>query len=220
MELRQQLLDGVRGSSLTPGRLREVQVHIGSHRDDLASARFVPPPPDFVRDLLENLCTYISAEDDLPLLARLAVIHYQFETIHPFMDGNGRIGRLIMPLILREWGYLEFPLLYLSEYFEENRETYIDLMLAVSQKKRLEIMDSVRSRRYRIPGAGSYAPGPTLAHAPRAPESPICPGPSSGHHSPDRGWLVRAPCNHCTTSCRSSRNHDPRRTNCPRQIDG
>lgn len=132
MELHQQLLSGVRGSTLKPGQLRTVPVHISGM--DLVSARFVPPPPEFVRDLLGNLFAYIADGDDLPPLARLAVIHYQFETIHPFMDGNGRTGRLMMPLLLREWGYLELPILYLSEYFEEHRETYIDLLLSVSQK--------------------------------------------------------------------------------------
>lgn len=132
MELHQQLLSGVRGSTLAPGQLRTVPVHISGV--DLVSARFVPPPPEFVRDLLDNLFSYIATGNDLPPLARIAVIHYQFEAIHPFMDGNGRTGRLMMPLLLREWGYLDLPILYLSEYFEEHRETYIDLLLAVSQK--------------------------------------------------------------------------------------
>ncbi|HEU0163399.1 MAG TPA: Fic family protein [Thermomicrobiales bacterium] len=134
MELHQQLLSGVRGASLNPGALRSVQVHIGSGGNDLSRARFVPPPPDFVRDLVENLCNYIQNGNDLPFLVRLAVIHYQFETIHPFMDGNGRLGRLLMPIILGAWGRLDLPLLYLSEYFEDHREEYIDLLLAVSQR--------------------------------------------------------------------------------------
>jgi len=133
-ELHQQLLQGVRGSSMNPGRIRMVQVHIGDEGGDLSTARFVPPPPELVRELLENLCDYIEHADDLPFVVRLAVIHYQFETIHPFMDGNGRLGRLIMPLLLGMWGYLDMPLLYLSEYFEDNREKYMDHLLAVSQR--------------------------------------------------------------------------------------
>jgi Fic family protein len=109
MELHQQLLTGVRGASLNPGALRLVQVHIGGRSGDLVSARFVPPSADFVRDLVENLCNYIQDGDDLPFLVRLALIHYQFETIHPFMDGNGRLGRLLMPIILGAWGHLDQP---------------------------------------------------------------------------------------------------------------
>ncbi len=133
MELHRQLLSGVRGSGMNPGSLRNTQVHIGAAGEPFSRARFVPPPPDFVRDLLENLCTYIEHEDDLPSLVRLAVIHYQFETIHPFMDGNGRLGRLLMPIILGHWGKLDLPLLYLSEYFEDHKREYVDHLLAVSQ---------------------------------------------------------------------------------------
>lgn len=134
MELHRQLLQGVRGSNMSPGSLRNVQVHIGVAGQPLTQARFVPPPPDFVRELLENLCVYIEQSDNLPSLVRLAVIHYQFETIHPFMDGNGRLGRLLMPIILGHWGLLELPLLYLSEYFEDHKREYVDHLLAVSQQ--------------------------------------------------------------------------------------
>lgn len=134
MELHQQLLSGVRGSTMNPGALRHVQVLIGNRNDDLLHARFVPPPPEMVRDLLEDLCRYIEARSDLPLPVRLALIHYQFEAIHPFMDGNGRLDRLLMPLILGTWGALDIPLLYLSEYFEDHRDEYIDALYAVSQR--------------------------------------------------------------------------------------
>lgn len=134
MELHQQLLAGVRGSTMNPGALRSVQVIIGNRNDDLQGARFVPPPPEMVRGLLEDLCRYIEIESDIPTLVRLAVIHYQFEAIHPFMDGNGRLGRLLMPLILGTWGALEHPLLYLSEFFEDHRDQYIDALYAVSQR--------------------------------------------------------------------------------------
>lgn len=132
MELHQELLAGVRGATRRPGELRNVQVVIGSRGDDVASARFVPPPPDQVRALLESLCAYTMSPHAIPSLVRLAMIHYQFETIHPFEDGNGRLGRLMMPLILGSWGMLDLPLLYLSEYFEDHRDRYIDALYAVS----------------------------------------------------------------------------------------
>jgi Fic family protein len=133
MELHRQLLAGGRGAHQHPGELRDIQVMIGSHGDDLQSARFVPPPPDRVRPMLQDLCTYIESADDVPSLIRIALIHYQFETIHPFRDGNGRLGRLLMPLVLGIWGDLDLPLLYLSEYFEEHRDEYIGQLLRVSQ---------------------------------------------------------------------------------------
>jgi Fic family protein len=134
MELHKQLLHGVRGADLSPGQLRSSQVHIGAMGAPFSRARFVPPPPEFVRDLLENLCAYIEESDGLPLLTRVAIIHYQFETIHPFMDGNGRLGRILIPIMLHHWGHLDLPLLYVSEFFEENKQEYMDRLLAVSQQ--------------------------------------------------------------------------------------
>jgi len=132
MELHQQLLAGVRGSTKNPGQLRAVQVFIGTARDDAASARFVPPPSEMVRTLLDDLCTYIVDHQQYAPLVRVALMHYQFETIHPFMDGNGRLGRLMIPLALGLWGELELPLLYLSEYLEDHREEYIDHLYTIS----------------------------------------------------------------------------------------
>ncbi|MGC4108024.1 MAG: Fic/DOC family N-terminal domain-containing protein [Thermomicrobiales bacterium] len=134
MQLHQQLLSGVRGSDKQPGRLREVQVFIGSNRDNAASARFVPPPPERVRGLLDDLCTYIVENRRYASLIRIALIHYQFETVHPFMDGNGRLGRLLIPLSLGLWNELDMPLLYLSEYLEDHRDEYIDRLYAVSTR--------------------------------------------------------------------------------------
>lgn len=133
-ELHQQLMDGVRGAARNPGNLRTIPVLIGGPHDNLLGARFVPPPPAEVPELLEDLNRYTSASDALPALVRLALIHYQFETIHPFEDGNGRLGRLLMPLILGSWGLLEQPLLYLSEYLERHRDAYIDRLYRVSQR--------------------------------------------------------------------------------------
>lgn len=128
------LMSGVRGADKNPGQLRGVQVVIGRRGRDAQDARFVPPPPEFVRPLLDDLCAFVNQSKGIPDLVRLALFHYQFETIHPFEDGNGRLGRLLLPVILGQWGKLRQPLLYLSEYFEDNRDTYVDLMLEVSQR--------------------------------------------------------------------------------------
>lgn len=115
-ELHQQLMSGVRGSTKGPGALRAAPVLIDGPGDDLLKACFVPPPPADMPGLLEDLATFIAAPSPLPALTRLALIHYQFETIHPFEDGNGRLGRLLMPLMLGAWGLLEQPLLYLINH--------------------------------------------------------------------------------------------------------
>ena len=126
------LLQGVRGQYATPGEFRTRQNWIGG--DTINSAIYVPPPVIELLPALDALQRYFYADDDLPLLIRLALIHYQFEAIHPFVDGNGRIGRLMLSLLLVSWNLLELPLLHLSAYFERHRETYYDLLLNVSQK--------------------------------------------------------------------------------------
>jgi Fic family protein len=134
MELHQQLMDGVCGQDKNPGRLRSMELLTGSPQHDLVRARFVPPLAAEVRGLLDDLAFYINQAPPMPALVRLALIHYQFETIHPFEDGIGRLGRLLMSLILGSWGLLDQPILYLSEHFELHRDEYIDHLLAVSQK--------------------------------------------------------------------------------------
>lgn len=134
IQLHHQLMSGVRGSDKQPGRLRDVQVFIGTDRDHAASARFVPPPPERVRDLLDDLCSYIVGNPRYASLIRIALIHYQFETIHPFRDGNGRLGRLLIPLSLGLWNELDMPMLYLSEYLEDHRDEYIGRLYAVSTR--------------------------------------------------------------------------------------
>lgn len=133
-ELHGILLDGVkdhRGARIAPGEFRRDQNWIGARR--IQDARFVPPPPQEVMPALDVLEKYIqSGACDLPLLVRIALIHYQFEAIHPYPDGNGRVGRLLIPLILREQNATSQPLLFLSNYFERNRDEYIDLMLDIS----------------------------------------------------------------------------------------
>lgn len=129
------LMRGVRGDEERPGEVRTIQNFIGSSRD-IREARFVPPPVAALADCLRDLEITINPPDPdegLPHLVRLALIHYQFETIHPFRDGNGRVGRLLIPLILCQYERLDEPTLFLSSYFEKHRGAYADLMLRVSQ---------------------------------------------------------------------------------------
>jgi Fic family protein len=131
-ELHAILMDGVRGDE-RPGEFRNVQNFIGASLD-IREARFVPPPVSEMTRCLEELEQYMSSpDDDLPLLVRSALIHYQFETIHPFRDGNGRVGRLLIPLLLCSYDKLEAPALYLSPHLERRRSEYTDLMLNVSR---------------------------------------------------------------------------------------
>jgi len=133
-ELHRLLLTGVRGEDRTPGEFRRIQNAIGSRDDTLQEARFVPPPVPEMHETLDKLEVYVNAEHQCPPLFRLAFIHYQFETIHPFLDGNGRIGRLIIPLLIDLWKLLPFPMLYLSVFFDQNRDIYYDRLVAISEK--------------------------------------------------------------------------------------
>lgn len=129
-EMHERLLQGVRGQHRRPGELRSSPVWIGG--SNLDDAVFVPPPPDEMQEALSDLERFLH-ETDLPLLIQLAIAHYQFEVIHPFLDGNGRIGRLLIPLMLVLRGALPQPLLYLSAYFEQHRSEYYDHLLTTSQ---------------------------------------------------------------------------------------
>jgi Fic family protein len=133
-ELHALLLEGVRGEQWTPGELRRSQNWIGQPGSTLDSAVFIPPPVAEMQEALAALERYIHEESATPPLVRLALIHYQFEAIHPFLDGNGRIGRLLISLLLHAWELLPQPLLYLSAYFEADRQAYYDGLLAVSQR--------------------------------------------------------------------------------------
>lgn len=134
-ELHRTLLDGVapgRGAHVVPGELKREQNWIGGRT--IEAARFVPPPPAETLDALDALEKFIHRQpEDLPLLVKIAMIHYQFETIHPFPDGNGRVGRLLVPILLCEWKMLSQPLLYISAFFEKHYDRYIDLMFDVSK---------------------------------------------------------------------------------------
>jgi cell filamentation protein, protein adenylyltransferase len=126
-DLHARLMKGVRGGDRTPGQFRTTQNWIGAPGTPIEAADFVPPPPGAaLAEALDDWERFIHEEDALPPLVRCALMHYQFETIHPFSDGNGRIGRLLMPLFLLSQGHLSQPLLYLSAYFEAHRESYYD----------------------------------------------------------------------------------------------
>ncbi len=126
------LLEGVRGEHATPGEFRRSQNWIGPPGCTLNEATYVPPPPEYLMEVLGAWEAYLHTQDEHPPLVRLALIHYQFEAIHPFLDGNGRIGRLLLILLLADWGLLPLPLLYLSAYFERHREAYYQGLLRVS----------------------------------------------------------------------------------------
>jgi Fic family protein len=128
------LLDGVRGRSASPGEFRRTQNWIGPKGCTIHEARFVPPPVPEMKRALDELEKYIHQEGkEVPVLVEVALVHYQFEAVHPFADGNGRIGRLLIPLMLLARGRMPEPLLYLSAFFERNREAYMDMLLRVSQ---------------------------------------------------------------------------------------
>ena len=148
-ELHDIVLKGVRGQRELPGHFREDQNWIGRPGSSIQEARYVPPPVADMRRGLNDLEKYLHLEphsgsegwedfeeqaDLAPLLVRLALIHYQFEAIHPFRDGNGRVGRLLIPLLLVSHGRLRAPLLYLSAYLERHRTEYYDHLLTVSQQ--------------------------------------------------------------------------------------
>ena len=133
-EMHARLISGVRGEQLTPGEFRRSQNWIGPPGCTLSDATYVPPPEGEMREALGELEKYLHAPSPLPPLVRLALVHYQFEAIHPFLDGNGRIGRLLITLLLCAEGLLPLPLLYLSAYFERHRPEYYRWLLGVSQQ--------------------------------------------------------------------------------------
>ena len=137
-DIHERLMEGVRGERQTPGEFRHSQNWIGPPGSTLNDASYVPPPVTEMLEALGSLEKFLHSPGKLPPLIRLGLIHYQFESIHPFLDGNGRVGRLLIPLLLCAWNLLPEPVLYLSAYFEEYREGYYDLLLSVSQKGRWE----------------------------------------------------------------------------------
>ena len=132
-EIHEVLMSGVRGSEKTPGEFRRSQNWIGRPGATLSEATFVPPPPHELDRLMGNLELFLHGSADLPRLVHAAIAHAQFETIHPFLDGNGRVGRLLITFLLVHGGVLEKPLLYLSHFLRRHRTEYYDRLTAVRQ---------------------------------------------------------------------------------------
>jgi Fic family protein len=122
------LMQGVRGENKLPGEFRTSQNWIGV---SLKNAIYIPPHQDYVVDLMSDLEKFVNEETNVPHLIKIAIAHYQFETIHPFLDGNGRLGRLMITLYLASFNQLHKPALYLSDYFERNKVEYVDRLMAV-----------------------------------------------------------------------------------------
>ena len=133
-EIHERLLRGVRGERRTPGELRRTQNWIGPSGSSIANAVFVPPTAEEVPRALGELESFLHATDELPLLVRIGLAHAQFETIHPFLDGNGRVGRLLITFLLTERGALHKPVLYLSHWFRQYRQEYYDRLQAVRDR--------------------------------------------------------------------------------------
>jgi Fic family protein len=128
-ETHKRLMRGARGADKAPGQVRRTQNWIGGSRP--GNAAFVPPPPQRLDKLLASLEKYLHGNDNLPPIARAGLIHVQFETIHPYLDGNGRIGRLLIALLLEHWNVLPQPLLYLSLFFKRHQAEYYRRLSAV-----------------------------------------------------------------------------------------
>jgi Fic family protein len=132
--LHRTLLTGVRGEEKSPGEFRDRQNWIGTGYQPIEEARYVLPPPSIVPYAVAELEEFVHGEKDMHPLVEIGLVHYQFETIHPFMDGNGRLGRLIISLMMKRRDLLPEPYLYLSSFFNENRDDYTDHLLSVSQR--------------------------------------------------------------------------------------
>lgn len=130
-EIHERLMRGVRGQERNPGEIRTSQNWIGPGSSTLNSAIFVPPPADQLGQALSALETFVHSDERMPVLVRIGLVHAQFETVHPFLDGNGRVGRLLITLLLCERGALSQPVLYISHYFKAHRQRYYELLQAV-----------------------------------------------------------------------------------------
>lgn len=132
------LMSGVRGQEKNPGEFRTSQNWIGAAGSSLKNARYIPPNPEDMINAMSDLEKYINSDDSLDVLIQAALLHYQFETIHPFLDGNGRVGRLLITLFLMEKKVLNSPALYISYYLKKNRIEYYDRMSEVRSKDNYE----------------------------------------------------------------------------------
>lgn len=127
-EIHEVLMAGVRGEKRRPGEFRQSQVWVGPPGSTVEEATFIPPPVPAMKTALGELEDYIHADNETPIVVKSGLVHYQFETIHPFEDGNGRMGRLLITFLLAEKGVLERPLLYLSVYLKEHKKAYYELL--------------------------------------------------------------------------------------------
>lgn len=131
-EMHRTLLQGVRGENKSPGEFKTIPNAIGRPGDTLETAKMVPASPESVDHLIDNLLEFLDSEED-PII-KIALAHYQFEVIHPYRDGNGRMGRMLILLLLAKEGILHYPVIYPSEYFDRRRGMYIDRLFDVSSK--------------------------------------------------------------------------------------
>ncbi len=150
-EIHAVILAGVRGRDRQPGELRTTQNWIGAPGATIETATFVPPPPEQLSDLLTDLERFIHEEPQVPPLVQAALVHYQFETIHPFLDGNGRLGRLLVVFFLVTRDRLPAPLLYLSPFFESRRDQYYEALQGVRERGAFDnwlglFLDGVRAQ--------------------------------------------------------------------------
>jgi len=132
-EIHSKLMEGVKGDKMRPGEFRSTQNWVGPAGCSLANATYIPPPAPEMIEALGQWEKFLHTNDSLVPLIKCALMHYQFEAIHPFLDGNGRVGRLLITLYLCEKDYLTYPILYLSDFFERYRNKYYDLLLEVSR---------------------------------------------------------------------------------------
>ncbi len=128
------LMDSVRGASKNPGNFRTTEVAIGTYGQPAEKATYFPPIHTQIPDLINNWVKFMYSEEEKDVLVRIGIGHYQFEAIHPFMDGNGRIGRLLIPLSLYQSEIIPHPVIYISEYFDEHRQDYYQLLNNVTSK--------------------------------------------------------------------------------------
>ncbi len=135
LKLHEMLLDSVRGRFKGRGRLRREQNWIGRAGSTIEEADFVPPPPDLIQEYLDDWEEYYHS-DEKDILVQLAIVHAQFEILHPFLDGNGRLGRILIPLFLHERGILDRPVFYLSGYLDRYRDQYISRLREIGQHEK------------------------------------------------------------------------------------
>ena len=208
-ELHQRLMDGVRGENKNPGAFRTRQNWIGLPGSPIEEAFFVPPPPHLVQEYLDNFVEYYHFEERDPL-ARLAVLHAQFEIIRPFDDGNGRLGRMIIPLFLHEKEVLSEPMFYLSGYLEKHRDEYIHRLRRIGgdsdgwQKWMLFFLRAVTERAPR--SEASHRPGSLGSTAPESASTITRPVPISTIATPAHCaeyWATAASTSCCPWNWRS-----------------